>query len=292
MMTQKLVRTDHEVDLAFGQRRQRLRDLLGRPETRQLGDFHRPVGEAVGERVEVLLGEQRGRHEHDDLLAFVDRHERGTQRDLGLAKADVAADQAVHRFALLQVVQGRFDRRALVGRFLEWERVAERFVIMLLQLECMAFAQRALRIKVQEFGRGVAHLCRGFFLGLVPLAAAQIVERRRFGGRAAVAADQMQLRHWHVELVAARVFERQEFGGAFAEIEILQTQVAADAVLQMNDWVADFDLGEVAQHAFAAGFARLALAARAHLRRIQLVFGDDRDATFVQHESCRERRDA
>jgi len=33
--------------------------------------FYRPVGKAVGERVEVLFGEQRGRHEHHDLLAFV-----------------------------------------------------------------------------------------------------------------------------------------------------------------------------------------------------------------------------
>ena len=47
----------------------------------------------------VLLGEQRGRHEHRDLLAAGDGDERGAQRDLGLAEADVAADQAVHRLA-------------------------------------------------------------------------------------------------------------------------------------------------------------------------------------------------
>ncbi len=89
------------------ERRERRGDLLLRAKARQLGDLHRPVGEAVGEGVEVLLGEQRGRHQHRDLLAVVDRDERRAQRDFGLAEADVAADQPVHRLALLQVVRAR-----------------------------------------------------------------------------------------------------------------------------------------------------------------------------------------
>ena len=47
----------------------------------------------------MLLGEQRRRHEHRDLLAVGERDERRAQRDLGLAEADVAADEAVHRLA-------------------------------------------------------------------------------------------------------------------------------------------------------------------------------------------------
>ena len=156
----------------------------------------------------------------------------------------------------------------------------------------MAFAQRALRIQIQEFGGGVAHLRRGFFLCLVPLAAAEIVQRRRFGGRAAVAADEMQLRYRHIQLVAARVFERQELGRTLTEIEILQPEVTADAMLQMDYGVADFDLGQVAQHAFGAGLAAFALAARAHLRRIELVFSDDRDTLPGEHETGGERRHA
>ena len=39
-------------------------------------------------------------HQHGDLLAGVDRLERGADGDLGLAVADVAADQAVHRLGL------------------------------------------------------------------------------------------------------------------------------------------------------------------------------------------------
>ena len=53
--------------------------------------------------VEVLLHQQRRRHQHGHLLAVLDRLERGAHGDLGLAVADVAADQPVHRDVALHV---------------------------------------------------------------------------------------------------------------------------------------------------------------------------------------------
>ena len=67
----------------------------------------------------VLLGQDGRRHEHGDLLAGVDGLERRADGDLGLAVADVAADQAVHRLLLGHVALDRLDRRELVGRLLE-----------------------------------------------------------------------------------------------------------------------------------------------------------------------------
>ena len=58
----------------------------------------------------MLARQQRRRHDHRDLLAVHRGDEGGAQRHLGLAEADVAADQAVHRPA------GRRDRRARVDR--------------------------------------------------------------------------------------------------------------------------------------------------------------------------------
>ena len=60
-------------------------------------DHDRELGVALGEGLQVLLDEQRGRHEDRDLLAVLDRLERRPDRDLGLAVADVAADEPVHR---------------------------------------------------------------------------------------------------------------------------------------------------------------------------------------------------
>ena len=64
----------------------------------------------------MLLGQHGRRHEHRHLLAVLDRLERGPHRHLGLAVADVAAQQPVHRPRLLHVLLDLFGRRDLVVR--------------------------------------------------------------------------------------------------------------------------------------------------------------------------------
>src|SRR3546814_20798122 len=66
------------------------------------------------------------RHPPGDLRAVLDRLERRAHRDLGLAVADVAADQPVHRHGALHVALDLVDGRQLVGRLVEGERVLER----------------------------------------------------------------------------------------------------------------------------------------------------------------------
>ena len=151
----------------------------------------------------MLLGEQRRRHQHRDLLAVGHRDERRAQRDFGLAEADVAADQPVHGLAPLQVFEDGVDRGGLVRRFLEREAFAERFVVVLLHLESMALAQDPLRVEVEQLRGRVAHLRGGLLARFFPLPAAELVQRRGFRRRAAVARDEMQARDGHVELVAA-----------------------------------------------------------------------------------------
>ena len=60
-------------------------------------DDERILGEALAEGAVVLLGEHGRRHQHGDLPAVVDGLEGGADGQLGLAVADVAADEAVHR---------------------------------------------------------------------------------------------------------------------------------------------------------------------------------------------------
>ena len=71
--------------------------LLGRAEARDVVDGEGVVLQPLGEVAVVLLGEDRRRREDQHLPAVVGGLERRAQRDLGLAVADVAADQAVHR---------------------------------------------------------------------------------------------------------------------------------------------------------------------------------------------------
>src|SRR6185369_9796537 len=117
----------------------------------------------------------------------------------------------------------------------------------------MSQSRRPLGMEGQQLGRGVAYLLRRALLRLVPLAAAELVQRRLLGLRAAVAADHAELRHRDVELVAAFVLEQQEFALPFFEIERDQAVVAADAVLLVDHRVADLELREVAQHPLDRG---------------------------------------
>ena len=137
---------------------------LVRAEARQLGHLDRPVAEAVGDGLVVLLGQQRGRRQDRHLLAAHHRDEGGAQRDLGLAEADVAADQPVHRLGADHVLDHGVDRRALVGRLLEAEAGGKRLVVVRGIAERVALARSAARVQVQQFGGGVAHLLGGLAL--------------------------------------------------------------------------------------------------------------------------------
>ena len=108
------VRADQHLDLAL---REVLQDLLrlGRlAEARDHLDADREVAVARLEGVPVLLGEDRRRAEDERLLAVDRGGEGGADGDLGLAEADVAADEPVHRPRRLEILLHRLDRARLV----------------------------------------------------------------------------------------------------------------------------------------------------------------------------------
>ena len=82
----------------------------------------REAGEAVGEGLGVLAGQQGGGHQHGGLVAVLDRLEDGPDGHLGLAEADVAADQPVHGLGPLHVGLDLLDGLQLVGGLDEGER--------------------------------------------------------------------------------------------------------------------------------------------------------------------------
>ncbi|OIQ74454.1 hypothetical protein GALL_438920 [mine drainage metagenome] len=225
----------------------------------------------------MLLGQQGRRHQYRHLPSAHDGDKRRPQRDLGLAETDIAAHQAVHRPAGLHVVDDSFDRRQLVGRFLEREAFGEGFVIMQAKRECMTLARSAHGVQIEQFGRGVVDLLEGAAFGLVPLSAAQPVQRGRLGRAAGIAGNHEQLRYRHVQLVGTGIFQQQEFGLAFAEIQIHQPPITADPMLLMDHRVVLAQLRQVAQHAL--GTARTVFftpAFLAYLGRIKFGFGDQR----------------
>ncbi len=197
------MRADHDVD---GAGLEPLDDgaLLGRgAEPRQAFDPHRPVREPVGECLGMLLRQQGRRHQHRDLAPARDGGERGAQRDLGLAEADVAADHAVHRPARTHVGEHGLDGLVLVDRLLEWEGRLERAIGVFVEGQRAAVAGRAPRVEVEEFGGHVADSLGGAPPGAGPLFGAEPVPGRGFRRAARIARDAFQGVHRHVEQVAA-----------------------------------------------------------------------------------------
>ena len=285
------MRADDEIDAALDEPVQHCLRFLAGAKARQLGELDRQVGEAVGKCLEVLLGEQRRRHQDCDLLAVGQGDERGAQRNLGLAETDVAADETVHRLAGDEIFDHRLDRPRLIGRLLERKTGGEGFVIVDVEPEGVALARSALGIEVQKLCRGIVCALRGLAFRLVPLPTAELVQRGRLGGGAAVAADDVEARDRHVELGIVGIEQVQEFVRPVAEIERSEAEVAADAVLFVDDRVADAHLGEVAQHRLDVGPARVAPGGSADDVGVELGFGDERDAALRPEESGVRRAD-
>ncbi len=84
--------------------------------------------EAASEIAVMLAREQRRRHDDRDLLAVDRGGEGGAQRDLGLAEADIAADEPIHRPARGHIVEHRLDRGELILRLVIGKAGAE-FVV-------------------------------------------------------------------------------------------------------------------------------------------------------------------
>ena len=108
------VGADDDIDVARLDAGLDLRRVLAGDQAGELLDAHGQAGEALAEGAVVLAAEQRRRRDDRDLEAGHDGDEGGAQRHLGLAEADVAADQPVHRPAGGEVVQHLLDGAALV----------------------------------------------------------------------------------------------------------------------------------------------------------------------------------
>ena len=114
---QQAMRADDDVDLA---RAEVLDDLILfglAAEPADHVDRHRKSGEPLGQRLLMLKRQHGRRREERHLLSVHHRLERGAHRHFGLAVADVAAEQAIHRrrrfHVALDVVDGVLpDRRS------------------------------------------------------------------------------------------------------------------------------------------------------------------------------------
>ncbi len=126
MGVQQAVRGDDDVDAAGLKAGQRRGGLARVAEARKPLHAHRQVGEAVAEVAQVLLHQKRRGRKHRHLLAGLGGSVRGAHGDLGLAEADIAAHDAVHRALAGKIGEHGADGLRLVLGLLEREGARQR----------------------------------------------------------------------------------------------------------------------------------------------------------------------
>ena len=228
---------DDDLDRAVLQARPRLRRLLGPHHPRQLTHLHRPAGEAFGEGLVVLPREQGGRRDDRHLLSRHRHHKGGPQRNLGLAEADVAADQTIHRHALAEIFKHVADGVQLVVRLLIGEAGAEFGEQARRRYHGLGLAQRALgRQGDQPLGHGAQALL-GLGLPRLPTRAAQPVQLNPVGVRA-VTGQKVNVFNRQVKFALTGVQQLQAVVRRLLDVQRLQALVPPDAVIQVHDQIA------------------------------------------------------
>ncbi len=279
------VRADDDVDAALGEALLRLA-LLGRGHhARKLADAHREAGEALAEDAGVLAGEQGRRHDDRGLLAVDRRGEGGAQRHLGLAEADVAADEPVHRPAGGEVVQRRLDRVRLVESLVVGKSGAELVVEPFRRNEARGRAGQPLSGDADQLARHFAHPLLEPRLARLPACAAEPVE---FAGLRAVARQEFEVLDRQEQPVAAGVVDLEAVVRSAGRLDRLQADEAPDAVVDVDDEVAGGQRARLRQHVLRASPAlrlpdktvaeNVLLADDCDVGRLEtLLEGDDRE---------------
>ena len=113
----------------------------------------------------------------------------------------------------------------------------------------MALDHFARRVDIEQLRRHREHRLPRAPLDLLPRAAAELVELGLGVVAADVALDQIYPLDRHVHRVVARIFEVQKIALDVGDLQMLQSAVARDAVIDMHDEVVGLQLLEIEQRA-------------------------------------------
>jgi hypothetical protein len=154
----------------------------------------------------VLAREQRGRHHDGDLLAVHCRDEGGAQRHFGLAEADIAAHQPVHRLAGAEIVEHRVDDGLLILGLVVGEAGAELLIHAVRHGQARRLAQQPRGGDLDQLARHLADAVSSARLARLPAGAAEPVELHA-GLLRAVAREQLDVLDRQIELGALGIVQ-------------------------------------------------------------------------------------
>ena len=206
----------------------------------------------------MLKRQHGGRREKRHLLAVHHRLERGPHRDFGLAVADVAAQQAIHRRRRFHVAPDVVDGVLLVDREIPLEGIVELALPVRVGAERVARHGLARGVELEQLFGHVAHRLLDARLGAFPRRAAELVERRLRG--AAVLLDEVEPLDRNEQLVFAEIAQLHEFLHGVADADLLEPDEPPDAVIDVHDEVVDLEIAQVREERLRDGTVPVSLA--------------------------------
>ena len=212
---------------------------------------------SFGEILAVLPRQKRRRHHDGDLLAFERNRKRRAQCHLGLAEADVAADQPVHRPAAFEILQRGGDGAKLVLGLLIGEARAELVIDVRLHRHFRRFMQLPLGRDLDQFAGDLADAVLELGLARLPAAAAQPIQLD-IGVVGAEARQQFDVFDRQEQLCLGGIMQFEAVMRRAADLDRLQADEAADAVLDMDHEIAGREAGDFGDEVveLAASLAR------------------------------------
>ena len=140
----------------------------------------------------VLLRQQRRGHQDRYLLAGLYGDKGGAQGHFGFAEAYIAADDAIHGLVGFQIRDHLFDGGCLIRSFFKGEACLECAVFRFARQHPRAQPCGSARVQIQQLCSDIANALRRLAARLLPLLAAQLMQRRRFRRRPRIARHQVQ----------------------------------------------------------------------------------------------------
>ena len=260
-----LVSADEEVYASLRKLLDYLRLLLRRAVAAEQLHIDRKVLKAAQSRLIVLIREDRRRREDSALLAREYALHRRAECDLGLAEADVSAEQSLHRTYALHISLYLGDSGKLVVRLDVGKALLEVVLYLVVGIECEALAFLALRVEGDELVSHVLDSALDVAAGLLPLARAELVQlHAAVVARTDVLRHHIELSYGYVELVRARVLNGDVVLDNAVEFELANADESPDSVCAVYDEVALGDVRETAYLLRLVLLAGLALADGVH----------------------------
>ena len=203
------VRADEHIDRALGKRLKRALLLCRRAEAAEHLDLEAKRGKTLKEGLVVLLGQNGRGAEHHDLAAGVHALKRRAQGNLGLAKAHVAAEQAIHGLGRLHVGLDVGDSLQLVACLVVGEALLHLDLLGRIGRTGDTGNRRAARIQVDQVKRQLFGVLACLVGGTRPVGGIEPGQARLVAVGANIACDAVDLLERHVELVAVGIFQQK-----------------------------------------------------------------------------------